>query len=119
MFIRSGLCRRFPFVQPSFQPLPLLVEEQVQIPVTEITETFANQNDNIQASHTILLQTEGFPDMAFGPVSANGSTDIFLGNHQSQSCPAKLVNFRQDQELFAGYLDIRYIKYLFEISRGA
>jgi len=106
-------------VQPSFQPLPLLVEEQVQIPVIEITETFANQNDNIQVTHTVLLQTEGFPDMAFGPVSANGSTDILFGDHQSQSCPAKLVGFCQDQKLPAGYLDIRCIKYLFEVSRGA
>lgn len=66
-----------------------------------------------------MLQTEGFPDMAFGPIAANGSTNSLLGNHQSQSCPAKRVQFRQDQKVSAGDLDIRCIKYLFEISRSA
>ena len=116
LFLLAGLLLCLPFIPSLVQFGPLSGQQFVDVAAFEFTQASTGENDNIKIPQIVLIQTKGFPNMAFYPVTTGGETDIFLGDHQTQPGMIKIILSSQYQQMPVADLDIRMVENLLEIS---
>ena len=82
----------------SFHSLPEFIQGRLHGLVVQTVQSLAAKNDDVQPGQ-ILLQSEGFSDLAFNPVSLDSQSQIFLRENQTDPGVAQLVGRRQDQKI--------------------